>query len=241
MLHKLLGWWYKRRNVLFIDKQRRVIVVRRLDGNAMTLKEQGWTVIEAGELRLMTLDTTPARIGTLSHCSPPFGLRGRYVTAAHCVQFLTPVYAECAGALRMTRANVVEIEELRPVSWRCIFGGCVNERDYAVIDRGNDGFWPDLVLSFGSVRGDLAGFTSTPQYSGNPVGRCAQYLVYDYEEGTVVTKTARIIAHGVASVVGPDGREYRIRAYLAVPLREGDIIAKPGYSGSCARVVDCLS
>lgn len=236
MPRKSLGWWWRRRNVLFIDEERRVIVVRRLDGNAVAFRQQGWTVIEAGELRLM--------VGVLSHCSPPFGLRDRgYVTAAHCVQFLAPVYAECPAAEtpRLTRAGVVEIEELRPVTWRCIFGGCVNERDYAVIDRGNDGFWPDLVLSFGSVRGDLAGLTPVPQYSGSPIGRCAQYLAHDYELGETVPKVARVIAHGVASVAGPDGREYRIRAYIAVPLKEGDVIAKPGYSGSCAKVVDCLA
>jgi hypothetical protein len=189
----------------------------------------------------MTLDTMLANIGTLSHCSPPFGQRGEgYATAAHCVQFVTPVYAECAGVLKMVRANVIKIEELKPVTWWCaLFGGCVNKHDYAVIDRGNDGEWPDLILSFGSIKGDLAGFTPTPQYTGNPIGKCVQYLAYDYEGGTVVAKMAKVIAHDVALVTGPDGRAYRIRAYIAVPLREGDIIAKPGYSGSCGKVVDC--
>jgi hypothetical protein len=237
MLHRILDWWYRRRNVLFIDRERRVIVVRRLDGRAMMLRQNGWKVIEAGELKFMTV---LANVGTLSHCSPPFGRRGRYATAAHCVQFVTPVYAECAGALRMTRATVVEIERLRPVTlWCVLLGGCVNERDYAAIDRGNEDEWPDLILSFGSVRGDLAGFTPTPQYSGNPIGRCARYLAYDYGEGAVVAKMARISAHDVALVTGPDGRPYRVRAYLAEPLREGEVIVKPGYSGSCAKVVDC--
>jgi hypothetical protein len=57
MLSKILGWWYRRRNILFIDRARRVIVVRRLDNNAMRLMQDGWEVIEAGELRLMTLNT----------------------------------------------------------------------------------------------------------------------------------------------------------------------------------------
>jgi hypothetical protein len=233
MLHRLLGWWYRRRNVLFVDEERRVIVVRRIDDKVIAMRQQGWTVIEAGELKFM--------VGVLSHCSPPFGREGRYATAAHCVQFMTPVYAECsaAGIPRLVRANVVEIERLRPVEWYCILGGCVNERDYAAIDRGNEGDWPDLVLSFGSTRGDLAGFTPTPQYSGNPIGRCARYLAYDYDGGTAVERVARIVAHGVATVTGPDGRPYRVRAYVAVPLREGEVIAKPGYSGSCAKVVDC--
>jgi len=62
MFRKIVEWWYRRKNVLFIDRKRKVIVVRRLDGGTMMLRQNGWKVIEAGELRFMTLDVTSTAV-----------------------------------------------------------------------------------------------------------------------------------------------------------------------------------
>jgi len=215
---------FRKKGVVFVDKERKIVFVEKLNKYALKLASQGWHVEEVGRLEL--------KHGTLVRCSPPFGKGGRYVTAAHCIDS-QPLYAECTDDLKIGRVNVIEKIELRPYKVFCP-RSCINEYDYALIDRGNEtDDMPHLVLSFGSVDSKLAGFTPTPYYKENPIGRNVKYVAYDYELRQFVTINTRIIGKGIAFVHGPDSKLYVFYAYVA---RETFPIAKPGYSGSCVYV-----
>jgi len=219
----------RRKNVVFEDKERKILLVAKLDKHAMKMMSEGWTVEEVGELRLMD---APRPLGTLDRCSPPMGEDGKYVTAAHCLE-LTPLYIECSencsDGPRITKAEVVEKIELVPMTWRCLFQDCTNYYDYAVVSRGVDYKMPDLVLSFGNATGRIAGYTPAPYYRGHPIGRTVKYTAYDYINGGFVTVETRIIGYGDAYVYGPNNQLYKIKAYIA---RDDKVIAQPGFSGS---------
>jgi hypothetical protein len=222
-------------NIVAVDYERRVIFVRRVDGRIARFLRDGWSVEEIGELRMMALPVQ----GTLLYCSPPLGPRGRHVTAYHCVQGQRPAVVKCAGGSLDVNLSVrvVESVPLRPWSPLCYFSGdrCVNYHDYAAIDDGIEGDTPQLVLSFGSERGDLAGYMPVPQYAGDPVGRAVRYTAYDYQERRLVAVETRIAGRILADVTGVDGRTYRMLAYYA--YEPGRALARPGYSGSGAYVL----
>jgi hypothetical protein len=225
--------FFLRKNIVFEDRERKILMVKRLDNYAMKLMMEGWTVEEVGELRFMTVDSDiPRPFGTLDRCSPPVGKDGKYVTAAHCLE-LTPLFVECSdfctSGPKITKAEVVEKVELVPTTWRCVFQDCTNYYDYGVISRGIDYRMPDLVLSFGNPSGRVAGFTPTPHYRGHPVGRSIRYVAYDYFDGKFVTIETRIIGYGNAYVYGPNNQLYKFKAFIA---RDDKVLARPGYSGS---------
>jgi len=228
----------RKKNIVFEDRERKILLVTKLDKHAMKMMSEGWIVEEVGELRFMTADTDmPRPFGTLDRCSPPMGKDGRYVTAAHCLE-LTPLFIECSedcsSGPKITKAEVVEKMELVPVTWRCFYRDCTNYYDYAVVSKGIDYKIPDLVLSFGNATGTVAGYTSTPYYRGHPIGRPIRYVAYDYINGRFVTIETRIIGYGDAYVYGPDNLLYKIKAYIA---KDDKVIARPGYSGSGVFVV----
>jgi hypothetical protein len=225
--------FFLKKNIVFEDRERKILFVKKLDGYAMKLMMEGWTVEEVGELRLMTADSDiPRPFGTLDRCSPPMGRNGRYVTAAHCLE-LTPLFIECSencsDGPKITKAEVVEKVELVPTTWRCIFQDCTNYYDYGVISRGIEYEIPDLVLSFGNAKGNVAGFTPAPYYRGHPIGRRVKYVVYDYHSSRFVTIETKIVGYGNAYVSGPDRKLYKIRAYIA---KDDKVIAQPGFSGA---------
>jgi hypothetical protein len=223
----------RRKNVVFEDKERKILFVSKLDKYALKMMSEGWIVEEVGELYFMTAEQDmPRPFGTLDRCSPPMGQNGRYVTAAHCLE-LSPLFVECSEGCsegpKITRIEVVEKIELIPLTWRCMFQDCTNYYDYAVVSRGIDYRMPDLVLSFGNASGNIAGFTPTPYYRGHPIGRTVRYIAYDYFDGKFVTIETRIVGYGNAYVRGPDNRLYKMKAYVA---RDNKVIVRPGYSGS---------
>jgi hypothetical protein len=196
-----------------------------VDGYALKLQSEGWSVFVVGELRLMT--------GTVVRCSPPFGRNKRYYTAAHCVTDSPPFFADCINGLyypTIRRGNVVEKSELVPYGWRCWFKDCVNKYDYAVIDIGNEGDMPQLILSIGSVDGRLAGFTPIPEYKDNPIGRQITYVAYDYFDLALKKIVTKIIGKGKAWAKGPNNQLYQFEVYYAYDPEQ--ILARPGYSGS---------
>jgi hypothetical protein len=223
----------RKKNVVFEDRERKILLVSKLDKYAMKMMSEGWIVEEVGELRFMATDQDmPRPFGTLDRCSPPMGLNGRYVTATHCLE-LSPLFVECSEGCsegpKITRVEVVEKIELVPMTWRCMFQDCTNYYDYAVVSRGVDYKMPDLVLSFGNVTGRIAGFTPAPYYRGHPIGQTVRYVAYDYFGGKFVTVETRIIGYGDAYVYGPDNRLYKMKAYIA---RDDKVIVQPGYSGA---------
>jgi len=228
----------RRRNIVFEDKERRILLVAKLDKRAMKMMSEGWTVEEVGDLHLMTAEPDTSRpFGTLDRCSPPTGRNGRYVTAAHCLE-LTPLFVECSENClegpRIRKIEVVEKIELVPISWRCMFQDCTNYYDYGVVSRGLEYGMPDLVLSFGNVAGTVAGFMPAPYYRGHPIGRTVRYLAYDFVEGKFVDVSTRVIGYGDAYVRGPGNLLYKMKAYIA---KDDKVIVKPGYSGSGVFVV----
>jgi hypothetical protein len=228
----------RKRNIVFEDRERKILFVTKLDKYAMKMMSEGWTVEEVGELRLMTAEQDmPRPFGTLDRCSPPMGKDGRYVTATHCLE-LTPLFVECSENCsegpQIRKIEVVEKIELVPMTWRCMFQDCTNYYDYGVVSRGIDYKMPDLVLSFGNATGRVAGFTQAPYYRGHSIGRTVRYVAYDYFDGKFVTVETRIIGYGDAYVYGSDNRLYKIRAYIAI---DDKVIARPGYSGSGVFVV----
>ncbi len=225
--------FFKKKNIVFEDKERKILFVTKLDDYAMEMMSKGWTVEEVGELCFMTADADiPRPFGTLDRCSPPMGLNGRYVTAAHCLEH-TPLFIECSkdcsGGPRVTKVEIVEKIELVPTTWRCFYRDCINYYDYAVVSKGIDYRMPDLVLSFGSATGRVAGYTPAPYYRGHPIGRTVRYVAYDYFIGDFVTVETRIIGYGDAYVKGPNNKLHKVRAYVA---RDDKVIARPGYSGA---------
>jgi len=223
----------RKKNIVFEDKERKILFVAKLDKHAMKMMSEGWIVEEVGELRFMTADTDmPRPFGTLDRCSPPMGQDGRYVTATHCLE-LTPLFIECSEDCsegpRIRKIEVVEKIELVPMTWRCFYRDCTNYYDYGVVSRGIDYKMPDLVLSFGNATGTVAGFTPAPYYRGHPVGRTVRYVAYDYFDSKFVTVETRIIGYGDAYVYGPDNMLYKVKAYIA---KDDKVIARPGYSGS---------
>jgi hypothetical protein len=227
-----------KKNVVFEDRERRILLVTKLDKHAMKMMSEGWIVDEVGELYLMTTDTDmPRPLATLDRCSPPMGLNGKYVTAAHCLE-LTPLFIECSESCsegpKITRAEIVEKIELVPMTRRCFYKDCTNYYDYAVVSKGIDYRMPDLVLSFGNTTGQVAGYTPTPYYRGHPIGRTVRYVAYDYFIGKFVTIESRIVGYGDAYVRGHNNMLYKIKAYIA---RDSKTIARPGYSGSGVFVV----
>jgi hypothetical protein len=151
---------------------------------------------------------------------------------AHCVTDSPPFFAYCDGRDYpvIKRGNVVEKSELVPYSWRCWFRDCVNKYDYAVIDVGNEGDPPQLILSIGSADGHLAGYTPVPDYKDNPIGRQVVYVSYDYFDVMLKKITTKIIGRGKAWVSGPNNQLYQFEVYYAYDPEK--ILARPGYSGS---------
>ena len=248
-----MSMFFRKRNVVFEDREHKILFVAKLDRHAMKMMSEGWTVEEVGELRFMTTElmskgwtieevgesrfmTTeqdmPRPLGTLDRCSPPMGQDGKYVTAAHCLE-RTPLFVECSENCsegpRIRKAEIIEKIELVPMTWRCLFRDCTNYYDYGVVSRGIDYKMPDLVLSFGNTTGTVAGYTSTPYYRGHPIGRTVRYIAYDYFDGKFVTIETRIIGYGDAYVQGPNNRPYKVKAYIA---RDDKVIVQPGFSGS---------
>jgi hypothetical protein len=233
-----MSTFFRKKNIVFEDKERKILLVKKLDKHAMKMMSEGWTVEEVGELQFMTADTDmPRPFGTLDRCSPPLGQDGKYVTAAHCLE-LTPLFIECSENCsegpRIRKVEIIEKIELVPMTWRCMFQDCTNYYDYAVISRGIDYKMPDLVLSFGNATGTVAGYTPTPYYRDNPIGRTVRYIVYDYFDSIFTTIETRIIGYGDAYVYGPNNQLYRMKAYIAKDVK---VIARPGYSGSGVFVV----
>jgi hypothetical protein len=223
----------RKKNIVFEDRERKILFVTKLDNHAMKMMSEGWIVEETGGLHFMTADTDmPRPFGTLDRCSPPIGLNGRYVTAAHCLE-RTPLFVECSEDCsegpRIRKIEIVEKIELVPMTWHCMFQDCTNYYDYGVVSRGIDYKMPDLVLSFGNATGTVAGYTSTPYYRGNPIGNTVRYVAYDYFDGKFVTVETRIIGYGDAYVYGPDNMLYKVKAYIA---KDDKVIVRPGYSGS---------
>ena len=105
-------------------------------------------------------------------CSPDYGMSGKYETARHCV--LDGDICRVKGQVDMysgERANVVGFMEYKACrSWICwvfarflnkygwIRDSCVEEWDNVLLDRGNEGRRPDLLLFAGSEDGRLALF-----------------------------------------------------------------------------------
>jgi hypothetical protein len=223
----------RKKNIVFEDKERKILLVTKLDKHAMKMMSEGWIVEEVGELRLMTAEQdAPRPFGTLDRCSPPIGQDGRYVTAAHCLErspLLVECSENCSEGPRIRKVEIVEKIELVPMTWRCLFQDCTNYYDYGVVSRGIDYKMPDLVLSFGNATGQVAGYTPAPYYRGHPVGRTVRYVAYDYFDGKFVTVETRIIGYGDAYVRGPDDMLYKVKAYIA---KDDKVIVRPGYSGS---------
>jgi hypothetical protein len=104
-------------------------------------------------------------------CSPPYGEGGRYETCRHCV---SEGLCGVRGQIDMSdgsRASVVDIFRFNAceslVCWvfarflnryGWIYDGCVETYDNAVLDSGNEGSRPDLILFAGSQDGSLGLF-----------------------------------------------------------------------------------
>lgn len=216
---------FRRNNVVLVDEENKRLFVKEVDSYALRMQTEGWEVHVVGELRLMT--------GTVVRCSPPFGKDGKYYTAAHCVMDSPPFFADCVSGLyypQVKRGNVVEKSDLVPYGWWCWFQDCINRHDYAIIDVGNEGDQPQLILSIGSTDGRLAGFTPVPNYRENPIGRQITYTSYDYFDIALKKITTKIIGRGKAWANGPNKQLYQFEVYYAYdPTRT---LARPGYSGS---------
>ena len=67
--------FYRKKNVVFEDREHKILLVAKLDRHAMKMMSEGWIVEEIGELHFMTAEPdAPRPFGTLDRCSPPMGL-----------------------------------------------------------------------------------------------------------------------------------------------------------------------
>jgi hypothetical protein len=188
-------------------------------------------------------------------CSPNYGSGGRYETARHCV--LGGDICRVRSLVDMSdggRANVAGFMEYKACrSWLCwvfarflnrygwVHSGCVEEFDNALLDRGNEGVGPDLVLFAGSEDGRLGlfvrgmGSIAEGRELPNPPFRVriqsTDYWVGDKPQ--VVNWETTINGTGMFLVwFGRYVLPYR--AYYSFPA---SIQVKPGFSGSNAFLV----
>jgi len=182
-------------------------------------------------------------------CSPSFGSYGEYETARHCV--IGGDICRLRDVVKVTDGvnfdDAKVVRDVKYVACRSVkcwllarffnrFGyvddGCIEEYDNAVIDRGSEGFRPDLVLFAGSEDGRLALFTKGLRPGAEvKVGDAVRVVSYDYQSGEVKTWTT-LITHEVVALVW-FGTRYVLpfRAFGSYPT---PVVVRSGFSGSNA-------
>jgi len=185
-------------------------------------------------------------------CSPNYGVNGQFETCRHCV--LDGDICRLRNMVDMSdesRANVVGFMEYKACrSWICwvfarflnkygwIRDSCVEEWDNVLLDRGNEGRRPDLLLFAGSEDGRLALFVrgvSGGELPSTPFRVRVQSTNYWVQGGSpqVVEWETDVSGSGLfmvwfGSYVLP------FRAFYSFPA---SVEVRPGFSGSNAFLV----
>ena len=185
-------------------------------------------------------------------CSPNYGMNGQYETCRHCV--LDGDICRLRGQVDMSdggKANVVGFMEykacrsllcwvfarfLNKYGW--IYDKCVEEWDNTLLDRGNEGGRPDLLLFAGSEDGNLAIFTrgmGGRELPSTPFRVRIQSVNYWVQGGSpqVVEWETTINGTGLFMVWFGD-YVLPFRAYYSYPAGTRVL---PGFSGSNAFLV----
>jgi hypothetical protein len=226
----------------FIEEKARKIALRTV---GMFTK-----IIPVGRIIAFFVDNPIYPLG----CSPDYG-GGMYETAKHCV--LSGDICRLRSQVDMSggsRANVVGFMEYKACrSWLCwvfarflnrygwVRNGCVEEFDNALLDRGNEGVRPDLVLFAGSEDGRLAlfvrgmGSVAEGRVLPNPPFRIQVQSVDYWSEGgpRVVNWETAINGSGLFMIWFGD-YVLPFRAYYSFPA---GVQVRPGFSGSNAYVL----
>ena len=179
-------------------------------------------------------------------CSPDYGSGGRYETCRHCV--LNGDICRLKSQVNMSdgsKANVTGFMEYKACrSWMCwvfakwlnkygwIYDSCIEEFDNALLDRGNEGRFPDMVLFAGSEDGRLGLFVrgvEGRELPSPPFRVRIQSTDYWSGDRPQVVNWETVINGAGLFLVWFGDYVLPFRAYYSYPT---GIQVKPGFSGS---------
>jgi len=215
----------------------------------VALKTVGWFrgVVPVGKIKALFVDNPVYPWG----CSPDYGSSGNYETCRHCV--LNDDICKVKSQVNMSdgsNANVVDSTRYKACrSWICwvfakylneygwVNDKCIETYDNAIIDKGNEGQRPDLLLFAGSEDGSLGLFVPGLTKSTLPSPpfkikvQSADYWVSN--EPQIVEWETDINGTGMFLIWFGD-YVLPFRAYYTYPAATQ---VKPGFSGSNAFLV----
>jgi hypothetical protein len=228
--------------MVFVERQ---VSERRARSAALRAVGRYAGVVTVGRIRALQFVENPVYpVG----CSPDYGGGGIYETCRHCVA--EDDVCRVRGEVAMSdgsRARVVYAASMEACkSWLCwvfarflnryglVLDRCIELRDNAIIDRGNEGRLPDMVLFAGSEDGLLALFVPgiDKMYYGTPLRVRVQSV--DYAGPKVIEWETEVRGTGVFLVWFGERYVLPFRAYYSYPT---PVAVKPGFSGSNAFVV----
>jgi hypothetical protein len=238
--------------VVFVESAVTEKIVKKAEKVAIKTVGQYVKMIPVGRILALFVDNPVYPLG----CSPDYGSNGKYETARHCV--LNGDICRLRNVVDMSdggKANVVGFMEYKACrSWICwvfakflnrygwIYDKCVEEWDNALLDRGNEGGMPDLILFAGSEDGRLGLFIEG-MYSvaegrklpDPPFRVKVQSVDYWVQGGSpqIVEWETTINGAGLF-LVWFGNYVLPFRAYYSYPSSIG---VKPGFSGSNAFLV----
>ena len=239
------------KGVVGADFKNRLVFIENIDryeaGKRFGLKTMGTDafVYPVGRIRLLQFADNPVYpMG----CSPNYGNNGNYETARHCTIAGDPcILRQYVQMNNGSAARVVNSVEYRVCkSWICwvfdrfltkfgyVLNSCVEGYDNAILDIGNEGKRPDLVLFAGSEDGKLGLFVPGMSVSSLPSTPFRiKIQSVDYWEGQRVIEWETVINGMGIFLVEFGDYVLPFKAFYTYPSQ---IPVKPGFSGSNAFV-----
>lgn len=182
-------------------------------------------------------------------CSPDYGSSGNYYTAQHCIGIrgADTVQVYDPNANKTYTAKVVKQNPWKPLSFfsalvlsicevlKQLFGvNCTTEipvnKDWAIIDIGNEGDAPIGILSGGTIPPGITFFAPLVNNPEQYVGKKLKGTSYDYDARQYVTSEWEIFDYGIIKY-GTSNEMYLVEAWYTRGF------SKPGFSGTNAYAV----
>jgi hypothetical protein len=225
----------------------RLVPVKRAVMAALRVSGQFRRAVPVGRIRALQFVQNPIYP---RGCSPNYGSNGAYETCRHCVA--GDDICRVRDAVDMSDgsgARVVYAAPLRACeSWICwvfarwinrfgwVLDRCIELRDNAFLNRGNEGRLPDLVLFAGSEDRSLALFVLGIErtYFSTPFKVRVQSVNYAGGEPEVIEWETAVDGTGIFLVWFGENYVLPFRAYYSYPSA---VPVRPGFSGSNAFIV----
>jgi hypothetical protein len=236
------------KGIVFVEKPVNVKKVMKV-----ALKAVGHfvDVVPVGRIRALFVDDPVYPLG----CSPNYGLNSRYETARHCV--MARDICRVRDAVNMSdgsRTSVTNVFRYNACErWICwvfakiinrfgwVYDQCIEEFDNAVLNRGNEGKSPDLILFAGSEDGRLALFVRSidsvvrgRKLPPAPFRVRMQSVDYWIGDKPKIVNWEAVVNGTGLFLVWFGNYVLPYRAYFSYPTA---VQVKPGFSGSNAYIV----